>query len=47
LLTRKRTADGYANEVDVLIDKQTMGKSGNHFQQYMLPEFFDVRDIEV
>jgi replicative DNA helicase len=45
MLTRKREADGYSNEVDVLIDKNTMGKSGNQFKQLMIPEYFDVRDL--
>lgn len=45
LLNRKRHEDGYANEVDVLIDKNTMGKAGVKFQQYMIPEYFDVRDL--
>lgn len=45
LLNRKREDEGYANEIDVLIDKNTMGRAGVQFQQYMQPEFFDVRDL--
>jgi replicative DNA helicase len=46
LLSRKRENDGYADVVDVLIDKNTMGKAGAQFQQYMTPEYFDVRDLQ-
>jgi replicative DNA helicase len=45
LLNRKREADGYSNEVDVLIDKNTMGQAGVQFKQLMRPEYFDVRDL--
>lgn len=45
MLNRKREQDGYSNEVDVLIDKNTMGPSGMQFKQLMVPEFFDVRDL--
>jgi hypothetical protein len=45
LLNRKREVDGYSNEVDVLIDKNTMGPSGMQFKQLMIPEYFDVRDL--
>lgn len=45
MLNRKREEEGYSNEVDVLIDKQTMGPSGKQFKQLMIPEYFDVRDI--
>jgi len=45
MLNRQRTEDGYANEIDVLIDKNTMGRAGVQFKQYMQPEFFDVRDL--
>lgn len=45
LINRKRKEDGYSNEVDVLIDKNTMGQAGVPLQQAMVPELFDVRDI--
>ena len=35
---------GYSNEVDVLIDKNTMGGTGT-FKQLMQPEYFRVGDI--
>jgi replicative DNA helicase len=44
LLKRERIEDGYSNEVDVLIDKNTMGATGT-FKQIMQPEFFRVGDI--
>lgn len=47
MLNRKRETDGYSNEVDVLIDKNTMGPSGMQFKQLMRPEYFDVRDLQI
>lgn len=44
LLNRERTGDGYSNEVDVLVDKNTMGGTGV-FKQYMQPEYFRVADL--
>ena len=43
LLKRERTEAGYSNEVDVLVDKNTMGGTGS-FKQIMQPEFFRVGD---
>ena len=45
LLKRERTAEGYSNMVDVLVDKNTMGGTGS-FQQIMQPEYFRVGDIQ-
>jgi len=44
LIKRERTEDGYSNEVDVLIDKNTMGATGT-LKQIMQPEYFRVGDI--
>lgn len=44
LLKRDRIDDGYSNEVDVLVDKNTMGGTGT-FKQLMQPEYFRVGDI--
>jgi replicative DNA helicase len=45
MLHRDRTADGYSNTVEVLVDKNTMGPTGT-LRQYMQPEFFRVADVE-
>lgn len=44
LLNRERTGEGYSNEVNVLVDKNTMGGTGT-FIQYMQPEYFRVADL--
>ena len=44
MLNRERTGEGYSNEVDVLIDKNTMGATGT-FKQYMQPEYYRVADL--
>jgi len=44
MLKRDRIEDGYSNEVDVLVDKNTMGGTGT-FKQLMQPEYFRVGDI--
>jgi len=44
MLYRERVEGRYANEVDVQIDKQTMGPTGA-FRQYMRPEYYQVADI--
>jgi replicative DNA helicase len=44
LLKRERNGEGYSNEVDVLVDKNTMGGTGT-FRQVMQPEYFRVGDI--
>lgn len=44
MLHRERVNGQYSNEVDVLIDKQTMGPTGV-LRQYMRPEFYQVADI--
>jgi len=44
LLKRERILDGYSNNVDVFIDKNTMGGLGG-FQQIMQPEYFRVGDV--
>lgn len=44
LLKRERTDSGYSNNVDVLVDKNTMGSTGS-FRQIMQPEYFRVGDI--
>lgn len=43
LLKRERIADGYSNEVNVIIDKNTIGATGS-FKQLMEPEYFRVHD---
>jgi replicative DNA helicase len=43
LLTRERVEDGYSKLVDVRVDKNTVGRTGN-FQQVMEPEYFRVAD---
>jgi replicative DNA helicase len=44
LLSRKRIDEGYSKEIDVLVDKNTMGATGT-FKQLMQPEYFRVGDI--
>ncbi len=44
LIKRPRTEDGYSNLADVIVDKNTMGKTGT-FKQYMQPEYFRVGDL--
>ncbi len=44
LLKRERIGEGYSNEVEVLVDKNTMGATGT-FKQFMQPEFYRVGDI--
>lgn len=44
LIHRERVDDGYAREVDVRVDKNTLGVTGT-FVQGMAPEVFTVRDI--
>lgn len=44
LLKRERVGEGYSNEVQVLVDKNTMGATGT-FTQVMQPEYFRVGDI--
>lgn len=44
LLKRERVGEGYSNEVEVLVDKNTMGALGA-FKQIMQPEYFRVGDI--
>jgi replicative DNA helicase len=44
LLKRERIGEGYSNEVEVLVDKNTMGATGT-FKQIMQPEFYRVGDI--
>lgn len=46
LLNREKRDDGYAPVVDVRIDKNTLGPTGN-FQQFMEGEFFRVGDMQV
>ncbi len=43
IIHRERIEDGYSNNVDVLIDKNTMGATGK-LAQYMEPEFYRVGD---
>lgn len=43
MLKRERVEDGYSNTVEVLIDKNTMGRTGT-CTQIMQPEFFRVGD---
>jgi len=45
LLRRERNDEGYSNEVNVLVDKNTMGQLGT-FKQMMQPEYFRVGDIQ-
>lgn len=45
LLKRERIGEGYSSEVDVLIDKNTMGATGT-LRQIMQPEYFRVGDIK-
>jgi replicative DNA helicase len=45
MLKRERVEEGYSNEVEVLVDKNTMGSTGA-FKQMMEPEFFRVIDIK-
>lgn len=45
LLHRERTDEGYAPLVDVRIDKNTLGPTGN-FQQYLDGEHFRVYDVK-
>lgn len=46
LLHRERDEqDGYSNTVDVRIDKNTVGRTGN-LKQYMEPEYFRVADFD-
>lgn len=44
LLHRAKTDDGYDTTVKVLIDKNTVGRTGS-FSQHMTPEYFRVDDI--
>jgi replicative DNA helicase len=44
ILKRERVGEGYSNEVDVLVDKNTMGGTGT-FKQFMQPEYFRVLDL--
>jgi len=44
IIKRERIVDGYSNEVEVLIDKNTMGGTGS-FKQMMAPEFYRVGDL--
>jgi replicative DNA helicase len=43
LLKRERKENGYSPEVEVFVDKNTMGSTGA-FKQYMQPEYFRVHD---
>lgn len=43
MIKRERADNGYSNEVNVLVDKNTMGGTGT-FTQIMQPEFFRVAD---
>lgn len=44
LIRRKRTPEGYSDEVDVMVDKNTMGRTGA-MRQLMRPEYFSVGDL--
>lgn len=44
MLQRERIAEGYSNEVNILVDKNTMGATGT-FTQIMQPQFFRIGDI--
>jgi len=43
---RESNGNGYSNEVNVLVDKNTMGATGT-FQQMMQPKFFRVGDFQI
>jgi len=45
LLQRDRVEDGYSQQVNVRVDKNTVGATGQ-FAQWMEPEFFRVHDTE-
>jgi replicative DNA helicase len=45
LLHREKIENGYSQEVDVVIDKNTLGPTGS-FKQWMEPEFFRLHDVE-
>jgi replicative DNA helicase len=44
IIHRERVSTGYSNEVNVMVDKNTMGGTGS-FKQMMAPEFYRVGDI--
>jgi len=44
LIKRDRIDEGYSNDVNVLVDKNTMGGTGS-FRQIMQPEYFRVADM--
>jgi replicative DNA helicase len=44
MLKRERSIDGYSNQVEVLVDKNTMGSTGA-FRQMMQPEYYRVGDL--
>lgn len=44
LMHREKTADGYSNTINVLVDKNTVGRTGA-FKQMMEPEYFRLGDI--
>jgi replicative DNA helicase len=44
MLKRERCEGGYSNEVEVLVDKNTMGNTGTA-KQMMQPEYFRVADV--
>lgn len=44
LLSRERVEDGYSPTVDVRVDKNTVGRTGQ-FRQYMEAEYFRVADL--
>lgn len=46
LLHREREDDGYSHKVDVRVDKNTVGATGD-FAQWMEPELFRVHDLEM
>lgn len=45
LLSRERTDGHYSDEVNVTVDKNTMGATGT-FKQMMIPQFFRLEDID-
>lgn len=45
LLQRDKIDDGYSQQVNVRIDKNTVGATGN-FTQWMEPEYFRVHEVE-